>query len=303
MTTWLAQHLYALIAALAKLKGNPIGSIFNMLAMGIALALPAVLYAALLSIENWSGERRDRPQLSILLEKEAGDRAFDELAARLKAHPEIYRVEPRPRDAALKMLEEKLELENIAATIGENPLPHAFVVQTKSDDVAVLAQVRDEIVGWPAVSEVIWDAEWMRKLQALVRFGESAVAILAGLLAFGVLAITFNTVRLHVLTQRTEIEVASLIGATRAFIRRPFLYFGALQGLLGALACGAIVAAVVHLLQRSLEPINSVYGSDFVLTLPSPVAALGLAAVAAGLGWLGAFASVARHLAAFAPRA
>jgi cell division transport system permease protein len=303
MTTWLAQHLYALIAALAKLKGNPIGSIFNMLAMGIALALPAVLYAALLSIENWSGERRDRPQLSILLEKEAGDRAFDELAARLKAHPEIYRVEPRPRDAALKMLEEKLELENIAATIGENPLPHAFVVQTKSDDVAVLTQVRDEIVGWPAVSEVIWDAEWMRKLQALVRFGESAVAILAGLLAFGVLAITFNTVRLHVLTQRTEIEVASLIGATRAFIRRPFLYFGALQGLLGALACGAIVAAVVHLLQRSLEPINSVYGSDFVLTLPSPFAALGLAAVAAGLGWLGAFASVARHLAAFAPRA
>jgi len=60
------------------------------------------------------------------------------------------------------------------------------------------------------------------------------VWLLATLFAFALVAVTFNTIRLQVLTRREEIEVSKLIGATDPFIRRPFLYFGTLQGLAGA---------------------------------------------------------------------
>ena len=296
MRAWTTEHAHALRIALAKFRANPFGSLFSALAMGITLSLPAILYAASLSLEQWSGGRADASRLSILLDDDAGETGFSEIAEKLKAHPQIARVEPQPKANALKTLEEKLKLENVAATLGENPLPDGFVVHANTEDVEALSELRDEIAHWPAVAEVIWDAQWLRKLQAIVRFGQSVAWVLAVLLGIGVLAITFNTVRLQVLTQKSEIEVASLIGATRAFIRRPFLYFGALQGILAGLACCATVAAVIHVLQLKVEPINSLYESAFVLALPSLRDALLFVVFAAVLGWLGALISLSRHL-------
>lgn len=301
MTAWLAEHVHALRSALAKLTINPLGNLFNVLAMAIALSLPAALYAALGSLSEWAAHREDHPRLSIFLAQDAGGRAFSEIAAKLKAHAEVASFETLPKQRALKALEEKLGLENVAAALGENPLPDAFIVHAKSSDFAQLSRLQEEIARWPDVSEVLWDAEWVKRLHAIVRLGESAVWVLAVLLGFGVLAITFNTVRLQVMTQRAEIEVAGLIGATRAYIRRPFLYFGALQGLIAGLACCGIVFAVVHYLQTKIEPVNTLYGARFVLGLPPPVEALAALAMAAGLAWLGALFSVGRHLARAEP--
>jgi cell division transport system permease protein len=296
MKAWTAEHAHALAVAFAKFKANPFGSLFSALAIGIMLSLPAILYAASLSVERWSGGQADASRLSILLDDDAGESEFSEVAEKLRTHPQVSRVEAQPKADALQALEHKLRLENVVAALGENPLPDGFVVHAKSEEIEALTELRDEIVQWPAVSEVIWDAQWVRKLQAIVRFGQSLAWVLAALLGIGVLAITFNTVRLQVLTQRTEIEVSSLIGATRAFVRRPFLYFGALQGVVAGLACCATVAAVIHVLQREVEPINSLYESAFVLALPSLRDAVLLVAVAAALGWLGALISLGQHL-------
>lgn len=297
MKAWLAEHAHALRAAWAKLRVNPLGNLFNVLAIAIALSLPATLYAGLVSLGQWSAQRDDRPRFSVFVAQDASEKASSEIATKLKAHREIAAVEALPKERALKVLEEKLGLGNVAAALGENPLPDAFVAHAKSSDIEVLSSLRDEIARWPGVSEVLWDAEWVKKLQAIVRLGEFAVGVLAVLLGFGVLAVTFNTVRLQVMTQESEIEVAGLIGATRAYIRRPFLYFGALQGLVAGLVCCGIVFAVVHYLQTKIEPVNALYGAQFVLALPPPVEALTALAAAAALGWLGALFSVRRHLA------
>ncbi len=247
MSVWLAQHAQALIAALGKLKTNALGGIFNILVMGIALALPAMLYAGLESLSRWSGQHGEDVRVSVFLDTDADAKAFAEVGTKLKSHVNVRSIEPLPKQPALKALEENLGLENVAATLGENPLPDAFIVNANTTDLAQLSALRDEIGGWADVDQVIWDAEWVKKLQAILKAAETAVTLLAALLGFGLLAITFNTVRLQVLTQKTEIEVASLIGATRAFIRRPFLYFGALQGLLAGATGLAIVALAAAL--------------------------------------------------------
>src|SRR5262249_8220434 len=126
--------------------------------------------------------------------------------------------------------------------------------------------------------------------------GRLALWLLAALLGLGLVAVTFNTIRLQILTQREEIEVSRLIGATDAFIRRPFYYLGLLQGSAGgamALAIGRLALALLH---REVRALAETFDSTFRLAF-LPLDQAGLAMAAAGLlGWLGAHLSVSKHL-------
>ncbi len=108
---------------------------------------------------------------------------------------------------------------------------------------------------------------------------------------------TFNTIRLQVLTRAAELDVASLFGATPAYMRRPFLYFGALQGLAAGLLAVAAVQAALWGFNRRIGPVLELVG------LPEGFAPLSAAgadvalAIGFGLGWLGAWLAVSRHLA------
>ena len=126
--------------------------------------------------------------------------------------------------------------------------------------------------------------------------------MLAALLGAALVAVTFNTIRLQILTQRDEIEVSKLLGATDGFIGRPFYYLGLLQGLAGGLLALAIVAAALGLLNREVRVLAESYGSNFRFGfLPLSEAVLVLL-LASALGWLGAWLSVGRHLRAIEPR-
>ena len=118
----------------------------------------------------------------------------------------------------------------------QNPLPDAFVVTARDNRPETLERLRDEAQAWPKVAHVQLDSEWARKLDAALQARPNARwRILGVLLAAALVAVTFNTIRLQILTRRDEIEVSKLIGATNPFIRRPFLWFGALQGLAGGI--------------------------------------------------------------------
>src|SRR5205814_4046414 len=136
------------------------------------------------------------------------------------------------------------------ASLGRNPLPDAFVVTSQSESLETLAT---ELAKLPGVAHVQADTLWARRLAALARIGRLGFGLLAALLGAGLFAVTFNTIRLQILTQREEIEVSKLIGATDAFIRRPFYYLGLLQGLAGGAMAVGIVAAALALLNREVS--------------------------------------------------
>jgi cell division transport system permease protein len=140
------------------------------------------------------------------------------------------------------------------------------------------------------------DAEWARRLDAALNVGRMLVTLLAVLLAVALVAVTFNTIRLQILTRRDEIEVSKLIGATNPFICRPFLYFGALQGLAGGFAAWAIVALAILVLNIQLADLTGLYSTAFKLEWPGFSDTMILLAFSALLGWLGAWLSVSRHL-------
>ena len=155
---------------------------------------------------------------------------------------------------------------------------------------------------WPGVAHVQVDSAWARRLGALAGTARLAIALLAALLAFGLVAITFNTIRLQILTQRAEIEISKLIGATDAFIRRPFFYLGALQGLAGGLVALAILHASLAALNVGVSELAASYGSSFRLSFLEPGDVLAVVLFSGGLGWFGALLSVSKYLLEIEPK-
>jgi cell division transport system permease protein len=287
MSAWLRQHRQALLSALKRL------SVLNAVVIGVALSLPAGGYALLESLHGVSARLALEPQVSVFLRPEAKRAEVDAVGKALRADPRIAAVRFVPREQALKELAGVQGLPEVIAALGHNPLPDAFVITSRE---TILDPLATDLAKLPGVAHVQADAAWARRLAALAGIGRLALWLLAALLGTGLVAVTFNTIRLQILTQRAEIEVASLIGATDGFIRRPFYYLGLLQGLAGGGVAIAIVCAGLALLNREVRVLADSYGSAFRFAFPLASDALAIVLFAGLLGWLGAHLSVGRHL-------
>jgi len=302
MKTWLRQHRQAIAAAFGKLAAQKSAALLNALVIGIALSLPAGGYALLSSLRNVTLGAALEPQLSVFLHGETKRPEAEALGLRLKGDARVRDVRFVSREQALKELQATEGLAEVVAALNRNPLPDAFVVRPKLADAALLDALAKDLRSMPRVAHVQVDSAWARRLGALAGTARLAIALLAALLAFGLVAITFNTIRLQILTQRAEIEISKLIGATDAFIRRPFFYLGALQGLAGGALALAILWGSLAALNVGVAELAASYGSDFRLAFLAPGDALAVALFSAGLGWFGAYLSVSRYLLEIEPK-
>jgi cell division transport system permease protein len=296
VTGWLAQHGSALRDAQRRLAAAPLATLLNIIVIGVALSLPAGLYLALGQLQALSRQLSGDPQITLFFALDASDADVSTVQQRLRAHPHVDRVRLIPRGEAFEELKRNAGLADVLDSLPQNPLPDALVVTVQGNRPDWLESLRTEAGAWPRIDHVQLDSDWARRLDAGLRVGRTLALLLAALLACALVAVTFNTIRLQILTRREEIEVSGLIGATKPFIRRPFLYFGALQGLAGGLVAWLAVAAGVWILNRDLSALAALYGSSWRLQgLPLRDAAA-LLAFSSGLGWLGAWLSVSRHL-------
>ena len=286
MSAWLRQHRQALLLALRRL------GVLNALVIGVALSLPAGGYALLESLRGVAGRFALDTQISVFLHPQAKRADAEALGKTLRADRRIAKLRFVPREDALKELSSVQGLTEVIAALGNNPLPDAFVV-TAHGELETLAADLSKL---PGVAYVQADAAWARRLAALAGIGRLALWLLSALLGIGLVAVTFNTIRLQILTQRAEIEVSKLIGATDAFIRRPFYYLGLLQGLAGGLVAIAIVSGGLALLNREVRTLAESYGSSFRFAFLPAGDAIAVVLFAGLLGWLGAHLSVSRHL-------
>lgn len=296
MIHWLYLHGRAFVQACARLFAQPLGTLLSALVIGIALSLPAGAY---LLLDNLAGLARGVsgvPELSVFMAPQAGSSAIDDIDRRLKADSRVARYRFVPRDQALAQLAQS-GLGDVLSGLQTNPLPDAFVLVPASEDPASFEALASEARAWPAVAHVQLDSAWVKRLHALLTLGKSAVLVLAALLGVALVIVTFNTIRLQILTQRAEIAVSRLLGATDAFIRRPFYWFGGLQGLLGGAVALGVVWAVVLALRAPVAELAQTYGAVFRLSGPGWIESLAILGFAVLLGWLGSAVSVRRHLA------
>ncbi len=292
----LTQKFSTLLIAFRRIFASPVAGILNILVIGIALSLPTGMYVLLQNAQGLVAQISGAPQISLFMAMDASQDEVAKLRKQLGQHSEIANAEFISRSLALEKLKESTGLEDVIAGLGNNPLPDAYIITPKQTDAKSLEALRNELQRLPAVEHAQLDSAWAYKMESLLEFARIAVLILASLLSLGLIAITFNTIRLQILTQDDEIQVSGLIGATDAFIRRPFLYFGAMQGLLGGIAAWLIIAASLQLLKAPLATLSQLYASNFALQPLSMADSLSLLLFSVYLGWLGAWLSVGRHL-------
>ena len=289
MNSFFAQHLAALLNALRRLAASPLNTTLSLLVIGIALALPSAGWVILDNLRDITGSASGVQQISVFMSVEANKKDVSEIESRLReAKPGSWRFVAK--DEALKRLQSSEGMAEIVASLPKNPLPDAFIVEPVDSQPESLERLAKTFSGWPKVAHVQLDSAWVKRFDVFLRIGKLTITLLAGLFAAALVAVTFNTIRLQILAQAAEIEVAKLIGATDAFIRRPFHYFGALQG---TLVIGSL------LLEQPLGELVALYGGSFILRGLSPTGIAALTGIGAVLGWLGAQLSVTIHLRRF----
>ena len=295
MRAYFIAHLQAFERALSRLYRHPTTSLLSVLVIGIALTLPLGLYTILENIVQATHHLNTDPHINVYLSATANSDDARTVELRLRSNPQVRNVKFVPRDEAFIEMKRSSPLADLLSSLDSNPLPHAFTMRPIASEATALELLRKDLMALPKVEYVVMDFEWAQKLARFARFAERLVTMLALILAAAVIFVTGNTIRLQILTQRDEIEVSRLIGATRGFIRRPFLYFGAVQGLIAGLVAVAIVAAAQKWIGSEMQALTISYGYNFNMYFFSVEQVGWILLGAIMLGWLGAHISVSLY--------
>lgn len=295
---WLEHHTRSALGTLGRLLRAPLPTGLTVAVIGIALALPAGLYVVTENLRNLVGGWDQAAAVSVFLREGLSDREAAAVAASLQEWPELARVDLIGADVAFEELRHQAGFSEALAQLEENPLPAVLALFPKPDYSAPeqIDGLKQRLGQLQEADFVRVDTEWLMRFQAILDLAQTAVGLLAGLLALGVLLIVGNTIRLEIQNRRGEIEIMELVGATAAFIRRPFLYAGAWYGLLGGLSAWILVTAAAIALQGPVSRLASLYRSDFPLAGLGPLPLLILIAGSMSLGLVGSWIAVNRHL-------
>jgi cell division transport system permease protein len=305
MIGWLRHHGFALADAFRHLLRAPGNFLLNVLVVAIALTLP---FAGLTLLENAkpvAGQLAVQPEISIFLAVDTPRERANAIGADIRRIAQedktAIKLDFIPREKALDDLKDRTGLEDAIGTLGANPLPDAYVLklsglETREDAkrINALAKKLESVQG---VDTVQIDSAWIERLAALLQIAQLILLFLACTLGVVVVAVVFNTIRLQVMTQREEIEVSRLVGATDRFICRPFYYTGALLGLIAGTVALVTVAIILHPLNAAIADFARLYASEFRLIPLGWVSTAALLLLSALLGLFGALLSVRRHLA------
>lgn len=269
-------HGRAARQALRTLLRQPLGSLLSLFMLAVAISLPLGLYLTVASLASWSESLGASPQITLFMESSADHADVETVNQTLKQHERVKSHRFVSKESALKDLMARNGLAEVTDGLAGNPLPDAFIVTPKDTEPEALERLQKELSGLPMVETSQFDAGWARKLHSLLTLGHQLTALLGGALSIALVLASSNTIRLQILGRRDEIEVSKLIGATDAFIRRPFMYFAILQGVLAALLAWGLSAWLIASANPALAELANLYNNHLALRqlAPEEVAAL-----------------------------
>ncbi len=290
-------HQRSFHSTLARFSASKWATTMTILALGIGLAIPALLYSLTDTFGSWVNHWDGRPQVSLYL-KQGTDETAAQVTRKQAEHLALVdSTEFITAEQALKDFRQITQFDAALDSLNVNPLPAVIIAYLNQHPSAhEIRQLQSRLRALPQVESVQYDLEWLQRLSAINRVLNRSVTLLATLLTIGVLLLIANTIRLEINTRHTEITITDQLGATKAFVRRPFLYFGAMEGFLGGLA-GLLITLVGR--QLLSEPLTSVTPFYTEITATNGLS-LGLVIVllagGAALGWIAARVTVWRHL-------
>ena len=294
---YLGRHLTCCRSEAARLARQPLGSLMTVAAIGLALALPAGLSAVLQNMEGLAAAWGEARSFSIYLKPNVSVAVAEQLAGDLERNPAVGAVRRISPKESLAIMEGRGEFAPAIETLEGNPLPWTLVVSPApgASESEFLA-LQDTAATLEEVEQVRADTQWLQRMSAILALAAQAMLLILVVVLVALVVIIGNTVRLEVQRQRDAVEVMSLLGASRGYMRRPFLYQGFWYGLGGGLVAVLLVRVGLWTLGGPFADLMTLYESDRVLSGASWRQGLLILGIGALTGWLGAWRAVAGQL-------
>ena len=263
------------------------------------IAVSLFVVGAFLAVASSLGEVvarwTQKVQVTFYLEDDVEDRIRKSLEDRLKGDPAIESVEPVSRAQALERFKGLFrDLSTLPDDLGQNPFPASLEVTLKSghhskEEVTRLVAAYE---GAPGVEEAQYDLLWIERLATGVRLVRGAGALLGGILVLASVFTISNVIRLTVYARQDELDIMRLVGATRAYVKGPFVVEGMLQGGIGGLLALGLLALALRVLARDAALASELLGRTAIVVSPGLALALVLGGMAVGVA--GSFMSLGR---------
>lgn len=249
----------------------------SVISISMVLLLVGIASMLLLNATRVSDYFKENMQISVLMETEASDEQAAALASELDSLRFVKGTEVVTKARGAAEMESLLG-EDFLSVFETSPIPASIALTLKADYVSVdsLAVVKAALEKYPLVDEV----DYQRSLVSALNANIQKIGLFLGVFVLLLLFISFvligNTVRLSVFSRRFTIHTMKQVGATRAFIRAPFLWRAALQGLLAALLACAMLVCLLYLLRGEVSQLFEIFTADLLLKVIALVVASGV---------------------------
>jgi len=300
LQAWFNQQSNAIKFSMNRLWFNPLSTWITLAALAIALSLPTSLHILLKNLQTLTDDKREIPTITVFLKQNVSEQQAKDRAELLEELPEVENVRVVTREQALEDFRKITGFAETLATLDENPLPHVLIITPKLSLLGELdIDMQDfskKLKAYSEVDAVQIDVEWVERLRAILRIAERIVVVVSILLGLTVLLVIGNTIRLDIENRKEEIHVIRLLGATNAYIRRPFVYGGIWLGLFGGILSLVVVHVAMLFLVNPVHKLTSLYGSAFALRGIDVGMTLKILLASSLLGIIGAWLAVGRYL-------
>ena len=303
ITIWATRHLGTSIAALGRLFRQPFSSLMIVLVIAVTLALPASINLVVQNARALSGSWDNALDFSVFLQQDRSAGEAEALGKLLAQRADVEAVDVVTAEAALAEFKKQSGFGDALDQLTDNPLPHTLIVRPSVGNTsASISLLQEEIGNLPEVDFVQMDTDWVQRFHAILDIARQAIVIGAALLGLAIIVIIGNTIRLDIENRRDEIEVTKLLGASNAFVRRPFLWGGFWYGLFGGLMAVVLVLVGLHLLEAPVARLAGLYQSRVAIASLSLAEAAAIVGIGIFLGLFGSWLTAARHMRRIEPR-
>jgi cell division transport system permease protein len=303
MSTWFTRHVSTSIGSLGRIFRQPFASLMIILVIAVTLAIPAALNLVVKNAQSISTGWDNALDFSIYLKRGTSESEAEGLARLIQQRADVASVELITANEALVEFKQQSGFGQALDHLSANPLPHTLVVRPSPANTSQsMILLQEELGNLPESDVVQVDTEWVQRFHAILDIIKQAIVIGAALLGLAIIVIIGNTIRLDIQNRREEIEVTKLIGASNAFVRRPFLWSGFWYGLFGGLLALGLVQYGLFLLEQPAARLAGLYQSGVTVLSLDLAESLSILGIGVALGFVGSWFAAARHMRRIEPR-
>ncbi len=249
----------------ARLKGSYLTLVIS---VSLVLFLLGILGLVIINTRELSDYFRESLSFSVMLDDDAREADIRMLKKDLDAKPYVKSTEYVSKDEAAVKMKEDLG-EDFISFLGDNPLPPSIDVYLYADYTSPdsVAKIEKYVLEYPFVKEVYYEESLLFLINENVRKISLFLLVLSSFLFLIAVTIINNTIRLAIYSKRFLIRTMQLVGATRSFIRKPFLVRSIYHGLLAALIAMLLLMGLLYLIEKELLMMFSFESTNLLVLL------------------------------------